>query len=95
MAVDGDAVKDVQAYIRLIGAIMVSLMVCVLFGIVCWALYNREIPYSQKELGFVLMGGLLVAFKDVVQFWTGSTASTQAKDQTIAEMTKKNGTAGH
>ena len=42
---------------------------------------------TQRDYALVLMGALIASFKDVGSYWTGSTASSQSKDATIAQMT--------
>lgn len=44
---------------------------------------------SQKDIALVLLGALISEMKGVGSFWTGSTNSSQSKDQTIAELSKK------
>ena len=76
---------DWRDRITIIGGILYSTVVTVGFVLVCLALYFLEIPASQKDIALILFGGLLVAFKDVGSFWTGSTSSSQKKDATIAQ----------
>jgi hypothetical protein len=78
-------VIDWRDRISLLGGVIYSVVVTIGFLSVCLALYFREIPATQKDIALVLFGGLLVAFKDVGSFWTGSTSSSQKKDQTIAK----------
>lgn len=81
--------NDRRENIRLLGAVLYSAIVTLLFAAVCLALYWREVIATQKDIALVLFGGLLVAFKDVGQYWTGSTSSSQSKDATIAQIATK------
>jgi hypothetical protein len=75
-----------QERIRLIGAIVYTTLVTLIFGGVCFALYRYEIIGSQRDIALMLFGALVVCFKDCGAFWTGSTASSQGKDATIAQI---------
>ena len=68
------------------GAIAYSVIVTTTFSLVCLALYFREVISTQKDIALVLFGGLLVAFKDVGSYWTGSSSSSASKDKTIADI---------
>lgn len=82
---------DWRDRISIIGAVLYTAIVTTGFMLVCLALYFREIPGSQKDLALVLFGGLLVAFKDVGSYWTGSTSSSQKKDETIRQAAAQQG----
>ena len=75
------------ANIRMLGAILYCALVTVSFGATVILLYIREIPQTQRDYALVLLGALIASFKDVGSYWTGSTASSQSKDATIAQMT--------
>lgn len=75
-----------MSYYRTIGAIAYSVLVVVGFFGVCALLYLKEIPASQKDIALILFGGLMASFKDIGSYFTGSTASSQAKDATIAQL---------
>jgi glucose dehydrogenase len=70
--------------IRMIGAITYCTLVTLAFGVTVFLLYFREIPQTQRDYALVLLGALIASFKDVGSYWTGSTASSQTKDATIA-----------
>ena len=60
----------------------------VTFGFIaqCVMLYLREIPTSQRDIALIVVGALIASFKDVGNYFTGSTASSQSKDATIAQI---------
>lgn len=66
------------------GAIVISIIVVVGFGMVCMALFFFKIPQEMKELAMLLLGILGAGFTTIVNYWTGSTSSSQKKDATIA-----------
>lgn len=78
-----------NSHIKNVGAVLWSTLIAVSFGGTCLALYFKEIPVSQKDIALVLLGALISEMKGVGSFWTGSTNSSQSKDQTIAELSKK------
>lgn len=75
--------------LKTIGAVVHSTIITSAFAATCLALYYKEIPVTQRDFAMVLLGALISEMKGVGSFWTGSTASSQAKDETIAEMAKK------
>lgn len=77
---------DGRERLRLIGAIAYSVLVAGAFSALCVLLYLKEIPASQKDYAMILLGALIASFKDVGSYWTGSTAGSQSKDATIAQL---------
>jgi hypothetical protein len=75
-------------HVRLVGAIIYSVLVATAFMTDCALLYFREIPESQEKYALILLGALIGEFRNVGAYWTGSTASSQAKDATIADIAK-------
>lgn len=68
------------------GATVYCIVVTVAFCVMCALLYLHEIPSSQKDIALVLIGALIASFKDVGNFFTGSTMSSQAKDTIIGQI---------
>jgi hypothetical protein len=75
--------------IKTIGAVLHSTIITTAFSATCLALYYREIPISQRDIALVLLGALISEMKGVGSYWTGSTASSQSKDATIANIATK------
>ncbi len=71
------------------GAAVYCILVTVGFVAMCAMLYLHEIPTSQKDIALVLLGALIASFKDVGNFFTGSTMSSQAKDTIIGDIATK------
>lgn len=84
---------DWRDRISTIGAVIVSVLVVGGFGMVCIALFFLKIPQEMKELAILLLGILGAGFTTVINYWTGSTSSSQKKDATIADTVAK-ATAG-
>ena len=68
------------------GAAIYCILVTIGFVAMCVMLYLHEIPASQKDIALVLLGALIASFKDVGNFFTGSTMSSQAKDTIIGDI---------
>lgn len=62
----------------------ITLIIVAGFMYTLWALTKNLIPPDNKETALVLIGILGAAFKDVVGYWFGSTSSSKAKDDIIA-----------
>jgi hypothetical protein len=76
---------DWRDRISIIGAVLISVIVVVGFAIVCGSLFFLKIPQEMKEIAMLLLGILGAGFTTVINYWTGSSSSSQKKDQTIAE----------
>lgn len=69
----------------LIGTIAVGgfVAICVL------VLMGNTIADSMEKVALIIIGQLSMKFGTVVDFFYGSSHSSQAKDQTISDMSKK------
>lgn len=56
------------------------------FGILAWMLYDDSVADSPPIL--IMLGSLAAAFGAVVNFWLGSTKSSQSKDLLLANSTQ-------
>lgn len=72
-----------------IGAAIYCIIVTLGFICQCVLLYLHEIPVSQRDIALIVIGALIASFKDVGNYFTGSTAGSQRKDDVIAEIAKK------
>ncbi len=71
-----------------IGAAVYCIIVTLGFIAQCVMLYLHEIPTTQRDIALIVIGALIASFKDVGNYFTGSTAGSQRKDDTIAELAK-------
>ncbi len=76
---------DWRDRISILGSVIISIIVVVGFGVVCGALFFLSIPQEMKELAMLLLGILGAGFTSVINYWMGSSSSSQKKDATIAE----------
>ena len=68
------------------GAILVTTVVAVTFGIVLCLLLSKSIPDSDPVK--ILIGTLAAKFGDSVNFWVGSSSGSKAKDEIVAGQAK-------
>lgn len=71
--------KEIQRLVY-VSAVVIAFFTSMVF------LYLREILPSQKEFAYIILGALIAELRGVGSYLTGSTASSQAKDATIAQM---------
>lgn len=71
------------------GPIVISAIVTLGFFAMLYMVFNKTIPDGSDQLAFVLLGGLGAAFHQVVNFWCGSSKSSQDKTQLLAPNQKK------
>lgn len=76
---------DWRDRISITGAVLISLIVVSMFGLVCFALFFLSIPQEMKELAMLLLGILGAGFTSVINYWMGSSSGSQKKDDTIAK----------
>lgn len=75
---------DWRDRIAITGAVVISIIVVLGFGGVCSALFFFSIAAEMKELAMLLLGILGAGFTSVINYWTGSSSSSQKKDTIIA-----------
>lgn len=78
-------------HIRVIGAIIYTAFIVGAFGLDCALLYLVEIPPTQQQYAILLLGALISEVARAGSYWTGSTASSQGKDTTIAQIATTKG----
>lgn len=68
------------------GAVVVSLLVLMGFGIMLALLFTRTVPPDQKDIAFMLLGSLSGMASAVVSYWVGSSRGSDAKNAVIAQL---------
>ena len=76
---------DWRDRISTIGAVLISVITVLGFAAVCAALFFFKIPQEMKEIAMLMLGILGAGFTTIINYWTGSTSSSQKKDATIAQ----------
>lgn len=69
--------------------IAVSILVTCGFGLVLWAVLSRPIPEASSEVAYIMLGTLATGFVQVLNFWLGSSRSSQDKSQHLAEAARR------
>lgn len=75
--------------LRTAGVIVYTSITTLGFVAAVMAVYFVEIPATQRDYALILLGALISGFRDVGSYFTGSTASSQQKDATIQDLSKK------
>lgn len=78
-----------------LGQIIVSVVVTIGFVTLLFLWVYRPVSIADgaaSEVLNVLVGALAAAFGQVVSYWLGSSAGSKDKDETLAQLSKKNGT---
>lgn len=65
------------------GAVVVSIIILVAFGLAVWAVVLREVPLGSRELALLLLGTLGAMATQVANYWLGSSAGSKAKDELV------------
>lgn len=79
---------DWRDRISISGAVVISVIVVCGFAMVCGALFFLKIPQEMKEIAMLLLGILGAGFTTTVNYWMGSSSSSQKQAATIAETAK-------
>ena len=69
--------------------IVVSILVTCGFGLVLWAVLSRPIPEASSEVAYIMLGTLATGFVQVLNFWLGSSRSSQDKSQHLADAARR------
>lgn len=65
------------------GSPVISVMVVVLFAAMLVELEFRGVPEGSRDLMHIMLGTLAAGFVQVLNYWLGSSSSSQSKDATI------------
>jgi len=72
-------IKDVFQYCL---AALIVLVVSILLFII----FQYELPQGNKEIGYMIIGALVMKFGDVVAYFFNSTKSSQEKTDIISKL---------
>ena len=68
--------------------VLATFAVACFVGLVFGVLHGVDVAAGMKDTFLILVGAAITVFKDVYGFYFGSSAGSQAKDNTINNMTK-------
>lgn len=72
--------------IRIIGAVIYCTLVTMAFFACLAFIFIMKVDGAQEKYLLIMLGALIASFKDVGNYFTGSTMSSQSKDETISTM---------
>lgn len=75
--------------ISLVGVVIVSVVVVFADCALTFMLFTQKIPPENKELANIMFGGINLALGMIIQYWIGTSRSSNAKDVTIADLARK------
>lgn len=64
-----------------VGAMVVSALVAVLFGIALIAVFKQAIPEANIQAAMLLIGIIVSKFGDVIAYWVGSSRGSAVKSE--------------
>lgn len=67
------------------GAIIVSIIVLVAYGVSCWFVMFHAVPVGSQNLAYLLLGNLGTGFGMVLTFWLGSSLGSKNKDAIMGQ----------
>jgi hypothetical protein len=68
------------------GAPVVSVLVAIAFGVVAWSVLTRAVPEGSRDIANIIVGGLIVGFQSVINFWLGSSHGSARKDEALRSL---------
>jgi len=75
--------------IRITGAVIYCTLVTLAFFTCLGFIFIVKVDGTQEKYLLIMLGALIASFKDVGNYFTGSTMSSQAKDETISTMANR------
>lgn len=72
--------------IRIVGAVIYCTLVTLAFFTCLFLIFVIKVDGAQEKYVLIMIGALIASFKDVGNYFTGSTMSSQSKDDTISTM---------
>ena len=67
----------------------ISTLVVVGFGIMLWLILGDPLPDGNTEIIYILLGTLAASFTQVINFWLGSSRSSQDKSQMMSDAARR------
>ena len=68
---------------------MISVLVCCGFGVMLWLVLGNPLPQGNSEIVYILLGTLAAGFTQTLNFWLGSSRSSQDKSQMMSDAARK------
>ena len=72
-----------------IAVCVISVLVITGFGVMLWLILGDPLPDGNSEIVYILLGTLAAGFSQTLNFWLGSSRSSQDKSQAMADAARK------
>ena len=73
-----------------VAVVAISVLVVLGFGVMLWLILASPLPEGgPSEILYLLLGGLSAAFTQVINFWLGSSRSSQDKSQQMSDAARR------
>ena len=67
----------------------ISTLVVLGFGVMLWLILGDPLPDGNTEIIYILLGTLAASFTQVINFWLGSSRSSQDKSQQMSDAARR------
>lgn len=67
----------------------ISTLVVLGFGVMLWLILGDPLPDGNTEIIYILLGTLAASFTQVINFWLGSSRSSQDKSQMMSDAARR------
>ena len=78
-----------KTQLHAIAVCMISVLVCVGFGVMLWLILANPLPEGNSEIVYILLGTLAAGFTQCLNFWLGSSRSSQDKSQMMSDAARR------
>jgi len=68
---------------------VISVIITIGFGIMLWLVLANPLPEGNSEIIYILLGTLAAGFTQTLNFWLGSSRSSQDKSQMMSDAARK------
>ena len=68
---------------------VISVIITIGFGIMLWLVLAKPLPEGNSEIIYILLGTLAAGFTQTLNFWLGSSRSSQDKSQMMSDAARK------
>jgi hypothetical protein len=78
-----------KSTLHAVAVCLISVLVIVGFGIMLWMVLANPLPEGNSDIIFLLLGCLTAGFTQCLNYWLGSSRSSQDKSQQMADAARK------
>jgi len=78
-----------KTQLHAIAVCVISVLVCVGFGVMLWLVLANPLPEGNSEIVYILLGTLAAGFTQCLNFWLGSSRSSQDKSQMMSDAARR------